>query len=135
MLRRITYWLDRLGLTSNGRIATAVAVIGLASAALWFYRDVRATASDFGPAEGSRCVNVNTADAALLETLPGIGEALAQRIIAGRPYSSVDDLLRVSGIGPRSLDGIRPFVMVEGESRKRKDGESCVVAQVAKPAP
>lgn len=135
MLGRITYWLDRLGLTSNGRIATAVAVIGLASAALWFYRDVRDTASDFGPAEGSRCVNVNTADAALLETLPGIGEALAQRIIAGRPYSSVDDLLRVSGVGPRSLDGIRPFVMVEGESRKRKEGESCVVAQAAKPAP
>jgi DNA uptake protein ComE-like DNA-binding protein len=65
-----------------------VANLGLGSAALWFYRDVRDVAEVFGPGEESQCVNVNTADVSMLETLPGIGEALAQRIIAGRPYSN-----------------------------------------------
>jgi DNA uptake protein ComE-like DNA-binding protein len=74
---------------------------------------------------GSRCVNVNTADIATLATVPGVGEALAHRIISGRPYTKVDDLLRVSGIGARSLDELRPFVIVQGETPKRKDGESC----------
>ncbi|MGI6878102.1 helix-hairpin-helix domain-containing protein [Microbacterium sp. gxy059] len=56
-------------------------------------------------------VNVNQADASQLETLPGIGPALAQRVIAWReaegPFASVDDLLAVSGIGPKVLDGLR----------------------------
>jgi type II secretory pathway component PulK len=121
----LTYWFNRLGLGSNGKVATLVALLGLGSAALWFYRDARDVVNDFWPDEGSRCVNVNTADIATLATVPGIGEALAHRIIAGRPFTKVDDLLRVSGIGERSLDGLRPFVIVQGETRKRKDGESC----------
>jgi DNA uptake protein ComE-like DNA-binding protein len=125
MSANLTYWINRLGLSSNGKIATLVALLGLGSAAIWFYRDARGVVDDFGPAEGSRCVNVNTADTSTLATLPGVGDALAHRIVAGRPYSKVDDLLRVSGIGERSLDGSRPFVVVEGETRKRKDGESC----------
>lgn len=87
----------------NGKVATLVALLGLGSAAIWFYRDARTVVNDFGPAEGSRCVNVNTADVSTLATLPGVGEVLAHRIIAGRPYSKVDDPLRVSGIGERSL--------------------------------
>jgi hypothetical protein len=125
MSANLTYWFNRLGLGSNGRVATLVALLGLGSAAIWFYRDARDVVNDFGPDEGSRCVNVNTADAAMLSTLPGVGEALAQRIIAGRPYSNVDDLLRVTGIGERSLDGFRAFVIVAGDTRKRKEGESC----------
>jgi DNA uptake protein ComE-like DNA-binding protein len=119
------YWMRQLGIGQSGVIATVVAVLGLASAAMWFYRDARSVAEDFASAKGSRCVNVNTADVAMLSTLPGVGDTLAHRIIAGRPYKTVDDLQRVSGIGPRSLDGFRPFVIVEGESRKRKEGESC----------
>lgn len=56
-------------------------------------------------------VNINTADAAALETLAGVGPALAARIIAWReqngPFRSVDELTAVSGIGPRTLDGMR----------------------------
>jgi competence protein ComEA len=44
--------------------------------------------------------------------LPGIGPALARRIIEGRPYRSVDDLERVKGIGKRRLAGLRPLVVV-----------------------
>lgn len=56
-------------------------------------------------------VNINTADAAALETLPGVGPALAARIIAWRdengPFRSVDELTAVSGIGEKTLDGMR----------------------------
>ncbi len=58
-------------------------------------------------------VNVNTASAGELQAIPGIGPALAARIIADRPYGSVDDLLRVKGIGPATLEKIRPYVTVE----------------------
>ncbi|MEW6448318.1 MAG: ComEA family DNA-binding protein [Bacillota bacterium] len=61
-------------------------------------------------------VNLNTADAAALEDLPGIGPALARRIIEYRtdsgPFSSVDDLLKVSGIGEKKLAQIRDYVCV-----------------------
>ncbi|MFJ4225388.1 helix-hairpin-helix domain-containing protein [Microbacterium sp. NPDC089695] len=56
-------------------------------------------------------IDLNTADQAALETLPRIGPALAERIIAWRdengPFRSVDDLLGVPGIGEKLLAGIR----------------------------
>ena len=55
-------------------------------------------------------VNVNTSSQTQLESLPGIGPALAQRIMAHRPYESVEDLLDVPGIGPATLENLRPLV-------------------------
>ncbi|MGM0385116.1 MAG: helix-hairpin-helix domain-containing protein [Actinomycetota bacterium] len=58
-------------------------------------------------------VNVNTASAAELEELPGVGPALAGRIIErreSRPFSSVEDLIDVPGIGPAILEKIRALV-------------------------
>src|SRR5689334_7426793 len=43
-------------------------------------------------------VDVNSADAKTLETLPGIGPATANKIIAGRPYGSLADLGKVKGL-------------------------------------
>lgn len=67
------------------------------------------------PSSGAR-VNLNTADAAALDTLPRIGPALAQRIIDWRAqngrFTSVDDLLAVPGIGDRMLESIRDLVTV-----------------------
>lgn len=56
-------------------------------------------------------ININTADAVGLEQLPGVGPAIAARIIAWRqqngPFRSVDELTAVSGIGEKTLDGLR----------------------------
>ena len=62
-------------------------------------------------------VNVNTADAAGLDTLPGVGPSTAEKIIAEReangPFASVDDLARVPGIGPKKLEGLRDLVVTQ----------------------
>ena len=69
-----------------------------------------------GAVGGSGVINVNTADAATLQQLSGVGPALAERIILWREehgrFSSVDDLLSVSGIGAKKLAGFREQVGV-----------------------
>jgi len=64
------------------------------------------------PADGA--INVNTAGAADLERLPGIGPALAARIVEYRKeigrFSSLDQLLEVRGIGEKKFATMRPFV-------------------------
>lgn len=66
---------------------------------------------------GGNLVNVNTATAAELETLPRIGPALAGRILEYRelngPFTSLDDLGNVSGIGPATLEQLAPLVTFE----------------------
>ncbi len=61
-------------------------------------------------------VNLNTADEGALDTLPGVGPAIAGRIIEWREangrFASVDDLLSVSGIGPKMLESLRDLVTV-----------------------
>ncbi len=57
-------------------------------------------------------VDVNSASLDELMTLPRISESLARKIIAGRPYARVEDLEKVSGIGPKTLEGIRPRATV-----------------------
>lgn len=62
-------------------------------------------------------VNINAATAAELELLPSIGPALAQRIIDERTrlgsFKSIEDLDKVRGIGPRTLERLRPLVRIE----------------------
>jgi competence protein ComEA len=61
-------------------------------------------------------VDLNRADAATLETLPGIGPALAAAIVESRerdgPFSTIDDLTRVSGIGPATVARLRDLARV-----------------------
>jgi competence ComEA-like helix-hairpin-helix protein len=58
----------------------------------------------------ARAIDVNRADASELERLPGVGPALAARIIEQRQrgrFASPEDLLRVRGIGRKTLDALR----------------------------
>ena len=60
-------------------------------------------------------LSLSTADASALETLPGIGPVLAQRVVEHRerhgPFGSVDALLEVSGVGPATLERLRDHVV------------------------
>ncbi len=68
-----------------------------------------------GPAPGG-LVNLNTADEALLDTLPGVGPVTAAAIVAWRTehggFSAVDQLLDVNGIGEVTLAELTPLVTV-----------------------
>ena len=61
-------------------------------------------------------VNINKANKQQLMALPGIGETLAQRIIdyrnANGPFSSVDQLINIKGIGEKRLETLRPYATV-----------------------
>jgi competence protein ComEA len=77
-------------------------------------------------------MDLNRAPAAELNQLPGIGTKLAERIVTYRithgPFRSIDDLRQVSGIGPKTLERMRPWVCVE-------PGEAAAEAPVPKPSP
>jgi len=60
-------------------------------------------------------LDVNTATERELQFVRGIGPVLAARIIAGRPYETVDDLLKVKGIGHKKLEKIRSYFVVNQE--------------------
>ncbi|MET3859536.1 competence protein ComEA [Dietzia sp. 2505] len=68
------------------------------------------------PAPGGGLVDLNTADATALETLPGVGPVTASSILAWRAangaFASIDQLAEVDGIGPVTLARLRPLVTV-----------------------
>jgi competence protein ComEA len=74
-------------------------------------------ASGSGGGVNAELIDINTADAAALMELPGIGPVLADRIVAHRtangPFPDVESLADVSGIGPAILDSVRDLVAVE----------------------
>jgi competence protein ComEA len=62
-------------------------------------------------AKAATPVDINSASEKDLETLPGVGAATAKKIVAGRPFSSVDDLAR-AGVSAKTIEKIRPMVAV-----------------------
>lgn len=107
----VAAWWRRSSLTEI--LGTGILVLTLASSAVWLLRDFEFLR---GSREGTLRVNVNSATLDELETVPGIGPALAKLIVSGRPYESVDDLERVRGIGPATVESLRPYVKTSGET-------------------
>lgn len=73
-----------------------------------------------GPAAGTvaptttrQRIDINSCRLAALRSLPGIGEKKAQKIVAGRPFRSVDELSRVSGVSVRLVTSIRDRLCVD----------------------
>lgn len=96
----------------------AFVVIGLAVRAL--AAGLLAPASELGPRVTSRAIDVNRATVGELTTLPGIGVTRAEAIVLDRirhgAFRGVDDLTRVDGLGPETVERLRPFVvLVDGE--------------------
>ncbi|KKW36355.1 MAG: uptake protein [Candidatus Adlerbacteria bacterium GW2011_GWA2_54_12] len=72
------------------------------------------------PLYADQAVNINTADKAVLMTLTGIGEVKAQAIIdyrnANGPFSKIEDIMNVSGIGTATFNNIKDHITVESIS-------------------
>jgi len=71
-------------------------------------------------------VDLNTADLKALEALPGVGPATAKKIIAARPFKSVDDLSKVKGMSKAKVEALKDKVIV---------GQEKAATPKAKPAP
>jgi competence protein ComEA len=108
---------ERIGTRRISAAAALVAAVLLVTAGQ-AHSAPAATGSVAAPAEASAGkVDVNAAGAAELASLPGIGASKAAAIIAERekkPFSSVEDLERVRGIGARTVEDLRGKVTVGG---------------------
>ena len=58
-------------------------------------------------------IDLNAASAEELTRIPKIGTNLAQVVIGGRPYESIDDLRELPGLGPKTLEKIRPYLKID----------------------
>ncbi|HJT51600.1 MAG TPA: helix-hairpin-helix domain-containing protein [Nitrosospira sp.] len=78
-------------------------------------------------AEAQAAVNINTATQAELETLQGIGPTKAKAIIDHRKkngsFKSADDLQKVSGIGPATVQKLRKDITISGASAVKKESK------------
>ena len=73
------------------------------------------------PVEGQ--ININTATVEQLELLPGIGPAMAKKIVdfrTAKPFSDPGQLVRIKGIGPKTYAKLKPFLVLKGDTTLRE---------------
>jgi competence ComEA-like helix-hairpin-helix protein len=86
------------------------------------------------PSPSGSAVDVNIATVRDLQQLPGVGPVLAERIVAARPFGSVDELKRVEGLGSAALERLRPLVSVGSAAEATKEVGSPIRLRVERPA-
>lgn len=103
------------GATVSDLLALAGGLTGAAASELVQYNrplgqgdNIRVPLAQAG--DGGQRVSLNDADSWTLQRLPGVGPALAERIISGRPYHTVEQLLDVSGIGPATFARLESLI-------------------------
>lgn len=85
---------------------------------------------------GAARIDLNSADVATLQTLPGVGPTLARAIVEGRPYDSFEDLGRVRGLTPSKFAAFRDRVTIEPPPRAAPaEAEGAAPAATAAPTP
>ena len=110
------HWLLRRGEQSIVAVLVAAGIVSVL--AWWLYQGGatgRTVEIEKAPPQTARFqVDINKAQWPELATLPGVGQTLAERIVQSRaeagPFHDIDDLRRVRGIGPRTLDSLRPYL-------------------------
>ena len=122
---------ERSELAALGAIVTALAIVALgrlgppapakatdapSGAGIVERKHTRPLGSALAALREGRPVDLNCADAATLELLPGVGHALAQRIVEHRaaagPFPSLDALDAVRGVGPKTLARVLPLLSI-----------------------
>jgi competence protein ComEA len=103
------------GLSKRIVIVAVALLLGLSGAAP-VVSGAERMAAQGSQAGAVQAVDLNQASAEQLITIPGIGKVMAQRIIDFReqhgPFNRVEDLMKVKGIGEKSLQKLRPYVKV-----------------------
>jgi competence ComEA-like helix-hairpin-helix protein len=94
----------------------AAVLLGCAMMAVLSDSEAERTGRKAQQAADAARIDVNTASAAELDSLPNIGPALAAAIIHARPFRSVGDLARVPGIGGKIIERILPRIRVTQEN-------------------
>ena len=100
-------------------VGTALGVALAAMAAYWLlyggHRGELIEIDRAAPRDPQFIVDLNQADWPELTVLPDVGEVLAKRIVASReairPFRDHADLMRVNGVGPRTLERITPYLL------------------------
>jgi competence protein ComEA len=80
-------------------------------------------------------VDLNTADQKALEALPGIGPAMAKKIMAARPFNSVDDLRKVKGLSKAKMAALKDKVTVSPAKAAAPEAKPVAAAEAPKAAP